>query len=642
MATNKTSIILTADDRTRAAFASAKSNMQGLQQAGVKLNGILSGIGLGAGISSAGLLAFVKTSIDAADAFTDLSARTGVAIETLAGLEFAAEMGDTSLDAISTSIGRLNKAMGEAGSGNTAMIKSLAALGVTAKDPAEALNQLADYVKQTQDPTQRAAELSRVLGKSYQELLPLLEGGGDQLRAWVAEGQKFNPVTTEMANQAAMFVDQMSRFKREAGGTGVIIANELLPTLNAIVGGFDDGTTSGTNFAEMLGGALRTPLQAIAVIGSDVAFVFKTLGRELGGLGAQMASIKGTGLRAGDWKEFAAIGKMIDADSANARKALDAYQARIMGLGAKPPAPGSKPGASGTTDIRIPAASGGKSAAAPKLDTIDPFGNQRRAAEEAAFNAQIEAQNDAFDALAAIRDEQIAQDEQTAASLGRLRAEYIAILDPLQMYRDKLDEVDTLVEAGLLNADQAATARLYWQEQMDAAAGFGEEVKKVASELDLFWEEAAKNMQSSLADYLFDPFADGMDGMLKGFARTLQRMAAEAVAADLTRALFGNASNAGGGQNLLGAAASLFGFANGGSFRVGGSGGTDSQLVAFKASPDETVTIKTPAQQRQGSGGGNITVNFQVTSPDAASFRKSSGQIQADLARAVQGARRYS
>jgi len=52
-------------------------------------------------------------------------------------------------------------------------------------------------------------------------------------------------------------------------------------------------------------------------------------------------------------------------------------------------------------------------------------------------------------------------------------------------------------------------------------------------------------------------------------------------------------------------------FANGGSFMVGGSGGTDSQLVRFKASPDERVTIETPAQQRQSAAGQviNITLN---------------------------------
>ena len=38
-------------------------------------------------------------------------------------------------------------------------------------------------------------------------------------------------------------------------------------------------------------------------------------------------------------------------------------------------------------------------------------------------------------------------------------------------------------------------------------------------------------------------------------------------------------------------------FQNGGSFRVGGAGGTDSQLVQFRASPNETVSIRTPGQQ---------------------------------------------
>ncbi len=149
-------------------------------------------------------------------------------------------------------------------------------------------------------------------------------------------------------------------------------------------------------------------------------------------------------------------------------------------------------------------------------------------------------------------------------------------------------------------------------------------------------------MQASLSDFLFDPFENGVDGMLKSFGTMLQRMAADAIAADISRAIFDNASSAGGGgQNILGSVAELFGFANGGAFTVGGGGGTDSQLVAFKATPGEEVSIRTPAQQR-ASGGGNITVNFQVTSPDADSFRKSTGQIQADLARAMQGARRYS
>jgi tape measure domain-containing protein len=39
-------------------------------------------------------------------------------------------------------------------------------------------------------------------------------------------------------------------------------------------------------------------------------------------------------------------------------------------------------------------------------------------------------------------------------------------------------------------------------------------------------------------------------------------------------------------------------FQNGGSFQVGGSGGPDSQMVAFRATPNETVSVRTPGQER--------------------------------------------
>ena len=43
------------------------------------------------------------------------------------------------------------------------------------------------------------------------------------------------------------------------------------------------------------------------------------------------------------------------------------------------------------------------------------------------------------------------------------------------------------------------------------------------------------------------------------------------------------------------------GFALGGSFKVKGSGGTDSQDVRFKATPGEKVTIQTPGQQSRSN-----------------------------------------
>jgi TP901 family phage tail tape measure protein len=52
--------------------------------------------------------------------------------------------------------------------------------------------------------------------------------------------------------------------------------------------------------------------------------------------------------------------------------------------------------------------------------------------------------------------------------------------------------------------------------------------------------------------------------------------------------------------------------ANGGQFKVGGSGGTDSQLVQFRASPDETVTISNPEQSRSSTSEGGVVINMNV------------------------------
>jgi hypothetical protein len=76
------------------------------------------------------------------------------------------------------------------------------------------------------------------------------------------------------------------------------------------------------------------------------------------------------------------------------------------------------------------------------------------------------------------------------------------------------------------------------------------------------------------------------------------------------------------------------GYADGGSFMVGGTGGTDSQLVRFMASPDERVTVETPAQQRAArqanqarGGGGGHTINISINAKDVESFRRNKQQV---------------
>jgi len=84
-------------------------------------------------------------------------------------------------------------------------------------------------------------------------------------------------------------------------------------------------------------------------------------------------------------------------------------------------------------------------------------------------------------------------------------------------------------------------------------------------------KQAARNTQDAFADFLFDPFAEGLDGMLLGFIKVVQRMAAEAAAAQLTKAMFGS-SGGGEGSGWLGSLFSV-GASIAGSY-FGGGGAT--------------------------------------------------------------------
>lgn len=121
-----------------------------------------------------------------------------------------------------------------------------------------------------------------------------------------------------------------------------------------------------------------------------------------------------------------------------------------------------------------------------------------------------------------------------------------------------------------------------------------------------FARQAARNMQDALADFLFDPFKDGLKGMLKGFIDTLRRMIAEAAAAKIFGILGGLGKSGGSSSILKGIGAFFGGFkAEGGPLQSG------KWYIAGERGP-EPVWGGGPGAFATGYGGGGSGV---VVSP---------------------------
>jgi hypothetical protein len=119
--------------------------------------------------------------------------------------------------------------------------------------------------------------------------------------------------------------------------------------------------------------------------------------------------------------------------------------------------------------------------------------------------------------------------------------------------------------------------------------------------------EITDSYRDAISGGLYAAVYGGGKGLMEYLADTFRRKLIDGLANNLANILtsgFGGSGSSGTGigGTILNFGKKLFGFANGGSFQVGGVGGIDSQLVAFKASPNERVSITKPGQD-MGAGG---------------------------------------
>lgn len=195
------------------------------------------------------------------------------------------------------------------------------------------------------------------------------------------------------------------------------------------------------------------------------------------------------------------------------------------------------------------------------------------------------------------------------------------LITPLETYQAALEDINEVQALGLISQAQATelamrAGKAYREATPEVEtyasamkAGFlsiAESATSAAEATLAIWSSAFTGIEDNLVSLVTTGktnFSGLADDIAEAAARALVKWLALKAITSGAQALGGSV---GGGGGLLDSLAGLKGFARGGSFTVGGAGGTDTTPVAFMATPGERVIVQTPDQQAQAAPNVNV------------------------------------
>lgn len=200
----------------------------------------------GAAVAISAVAAAVAALVDAtistaglADEVLTLSTVTGVSAETIQAMNYASELLDVSTDTMTGSMTKLLRTMSSAQDGTGDAAEAFAALGVDITDEAGNLRDnedvfwdIIDALGEIDDATERDATAMSLLGRSAQELNPLIEAGSGAFEELRQEALETGYIMSDDTLDAfGALDDNMQRLNNGATAARNALGGILLPIL---------------------------------------------------------------------------------------------------------------------------------------------------------------------------------------------------------------------------------------------------------------------------------------------------------------------------------------------------------------------------------------------------------------------------
>src|SRR5690606_16248631 len=429
------------------------------------------------------------------------------------------------------------------------------------RDGREVLLDFADAFQQFGNSPELLASGMQVFGRSFQNLIPLLANGREGLQAAADEADRLGiTLSGEAGRQAEEFNDNLTRLTTVVHGFWQGIAADLLPDLVKLS---QDLLGTATN-ADKLGESTRRAADGIRTLASGIGYIaktFKLIGESIASAMALADSFHDTlmGIATLDLsriREGLSLG-LITAEG----------YGEAMGVGQPRPQ-------QGPPQVRIhgrddaPDSMFRRSENEVRMEEFRKrqqeyarLAEEQRAAAEAAAagsRARADAERAAAEAMA---ESNRAGEEPNRAMMEseRRQLEWMTrIEDATALMEGPAAQAVLTLKRSIAEADAAlAAGTITIAQHSDYLAAMGHQYGETLAQVDVasgemstIADQAARNMQDAFADFLFDPFQDGLSGMVESFAETLRRLAAQAAASKIFEAIgtwAGSYSGAGSG-----------------------------------------------------------------------------------------------
>lgn len=510
-----------------------------VQSASVAIGGSL-------GALFGGVALGVRMTINEADKLGKMAQSIGVPVEELSRLKHAADLSDVSIESLGKAMGRLSKSMMDvAGGKKDDVSQTFNTLGISVKNAdgslksaSQVMTDVAGKFGNMQDGAGKTAIAMRLFGRSGAELIPMLNAGKAGLQEMMQEADQLGIVIDTKTAKSA------EAFNDNLTRMGKVAEGIVLKITAEMLPAFQHmsnmlvDVSKNSDLMKQAASGIVTVLKGAVEAALTTGLVFQRLGAEVTALWQV--------LMAPNWEAMKAAWSGYQAAAEETRQKFAGLKDFIGRFWQD-----SAAAAEGS------AQEAGKKLAAPVIVASEVV--KKLAAEGEAAWKKIEAAGKKMV-------------DQTRT--------------PLEEFRQKIADINML----------------FWQGQIDAET-YARAVAKAQDKLTHATPEA--QMLGQALTTAFDRAIEGgekFSDILKGLARDLAKMVANRMFQSL---LFGNAGSGGTSTGILGSIFNGFklpGFASGGSFEVHGSGGIDSQIAAFRATPGERVTITKPGQDMGGGG----------------------------------------